>query len=562
MMRAVPARIALLALCLALAPSMALPAAGQLLEVAAHRCYSMHVSPVETEAVIGQRVDFNGSAIVREGCDPVTVTWSYTAKTPNLIVTPDPFPGVDVAVRPMPGAFADSQVVFKAEFRDADTGRFVTAISRLIRIDVLDGLRDPDLWMDWEVGLPQMIFEGRPFSFTATIHNWGDAAAPSSATSFTIEDQYAIAFECPPLAIDEACYPVFSPRVDTAGTYRWTVCADSRGEIYEQDETNNCESGYLEVLPLRDADLALDALLVHPSPTAVGQPTQVTAVVRNVGSTRSFGSTVFLELPDETVTMDCPELVSGTTCSRTFAWDPQAVGQFTLVASVQHDAPEPDTTDNTRTKRVTVEDTHPLPDFAVTVGDLTLSPAAPRAGEDLTVTVRMRNLGADFVWNEPSLAIALAGPGIPFTRLPCPTTMLTGAVCEHSITVQAPQPGIYSFWAEADTNDVVPEPNENDNQRFLTFAVEGDDDRVTCQGLWTLSGTGSTEFSTSSPGSVVDDCEVYFGQNWPTACYRTNGDEGLQAVWHKPYSSPCPTSVTVTDSNPPYETWTFAVSID
>lgn len=94
--------------------------------------------------------------------------------------------------------------------------------------------------------------------------------------------------------------------------------------------------GSLEVIAAEEPNLSLEAISVSPWRTAVGQPTQVTVVVRNVGGLHSHDSTVTLELPDGPRTQSCPVLAPGSTCSRTFGWTPTLEGTVTLVASVLH----------------------------------------------------------------------------------------------------------------------------------------------------------------------------------------------------------------------------------
>ncbi|MEM9599129.1 MAG: hypothetical protein AAGD06_32980 [Acidobacteriota bacterium] len=87
---------------------------------------------------------------------------------------------------------------------------------------------------------------------------------------------------------------------------------------------------------------------------------------------------------------------------------------------------------------------------------------------------------------------------------------------------------------------------------------------VTCQGTWFLDGTNSQgdPHSTSSQGSVVGDCEVYFAENQPNGCMATNGTNDLTAVWHRDGPDTCPHSVTVTEPGPNGEVWDFTVTIN
>ncbi len=540
------------------------PANAESLTLEEKNCYVIEVDPPAAEVSVWETVNYRFSLRTAAGCPTgAMASWSYRAVTPHLSIVANPFAEIDAAVTPQDGARVDSSFYVDAEIYDSLSGELLGQRSRLVRLTVVGGVSLPDLRLVSFRPAPTIVAD-RPFEVTATVRNLGDEPAPSGFSSrFVVDGEIFEIRECPPLARFETCVITFPGWIDAPGSYPYTLCLDSRDEVEELQEADNCHGGSLEVIAAEEPNLSLEAISVSPWRTAVGQPTQVTVVVRNVGGLHSHDSTVTLELPDGPRTQSCPVLAPGFTCSRTFGWTPTLEGTVTLVASVLHHASEVETGDNRRTRGVQVTEATALPDYVVTVGDLTLSPAAPRAGEPFTVTARMRNLGADIVSNEPGIALGLTGPGLPLTDYPCPGTMLQGDICEHSVTLTVASPGAYTLVAIGDVNQEIPEPDENNNSRALHFTVDGPQGGLTCQGLWTLTGTAGTAFSTTAPGSVTDDCDVRFGQNSPWGgCYRTRGDGGLEAVWHKPFGAPCPTSVTVTDPFPPHEIWSFTVSIE
>ncbi|MEO1085324.1 MAG: CARDB domain-containing protein, partial [Acidobacteriota bacterium] len=557
------ARLAAVA-ALAVASLSTQPAAAQLVAYD-EACYSILADPPRGVITIGERAEFDLSIVAKEDCRPVEVErWTFSTNDDRLLIIPDPAPGKVVGVEALDGALYTSYLTARAELTSRLTLEPVATVERRIQIRVSDGIVELfNLHLDSFTAPPHAI-AGRDFTATARVSNQFEPTTVSVINTLRIGEVERSA-ACPPLDRFAACTQDFTLTApENPGRYGYSFCADATDAITEWSEDDNCVIGILDVRPVTVVDLAADGLVISPAPTRVGQPTQVTAVSRNLGVEPSGAFGITVETPDGLFVGDCPGLESLATCSRTFAWEPTETGLQTLrFQIVNPNGGDADPLNDRLLRNVEVAEGPSLPDFTVLAGDIRMTPAAPRVGEAVTFEVDVTNIGAPYQ-QDPSEAplnrITLAGSVLELPCLP-DFSLDPGESCTTRFTRTLDDAGQHVLSVRVDDLLGIPESDERNNFSNLRFIVDEAGSNVTCQGNWSLIGIGSTTFNTTSPGSVVDNCQVFFGRNRPTGCWRTVGDGDLQVTWHRASGSSCPTSATVTEPQEPFQTWTFDVFI-
>jgi len=248
-------------------------------------------------------------------------------------------------------------------------------------------------------------------------------------------------------------------------------------------------------------------------------------------------------------------------------WTPEVVGAAELIFTADPDdliyEIADETVNNTAVLYVDVRDVDPPPppppppppeepNLVVTPAGISMTPASPIEGETLDFTITVHNVGEPTV--DPVKVNVEGGTTVaqydcgPISDVPCTK--------HHAVEAVA---GTQTLTVIADPGNDVDESNEDDNQRTLTYNVPGGGTTLTCQGAWTLTGIGN-EFEYVAPGSVVDDCEVYWAENTPDeVCWQTRGISGWSAEWFRDGGSACPTRVL---AHTPEGDWEYDIVIE
>ncbi|MBO9664190.1 CARDB domain-containing protein [Dokdonella sp.] len=185
------------------------------------------------------------------------------------------------------------------------------------------------------------------------------------------------------------------------GAATLSVDVDPANVVVEADESNNHASHDFEVRLTASTDLAIadDSLAFLPSPALEGSPMTASLRVRNLGNAASgpFSVALFARDPAlggaplaKTVVTD---LAAGaeTTVAIPVASTPGSGDEhFYAVVDADAQVAEDDESNNTAVALLRVL---PLPDVAVTVADIALSPSLPVPGEPVRATVQVHNLG-------------------------------------------------------------------------------------------------------------------------------------------------------------------------
>lgn len=249
------------------------------------------------------------------------------------------------------------------------------------------------------------LFLGNDVTFRARIRNAGTVDAPPAVVRFSITDGVdtdIVATRSVVLAAGATVEQTLDYRIDRLGALRLLVEIDPGGLVPEADETNNVANFAFTSRALDSANLAVSHkdIAFEPVPGLEGSPFRIAALVRNVGvapatdvevsfydGDPSQGGTLLGSL------QVIPAVGPGTSAAvEVVLPSPFGVGDrliFVVVDPANRIA-EFDENDNRAFESVRVLR---LPDLATSPGALSLSPRFPRAGESVTLTVSVTNLG-------------------------------------------------------------------------------------------------------------------------------------------------------------------------
>jgi uncharacterized repeat protein (TIGR01451 family) len=248
-------------------------------------------------------------------------------------------------------------------------------------------------------------YVGDDITFTVVLHNQGTLDSPPTNVVFQITDgsttreiqNTSVQVDAGQTATRNVVW-----RVDMEGDLVFSALLDTDNLVPELDEGNNSATSTLSAGLASGPNLAVDhrTFTFTPTPALEAQELQLSAEVVNTGANPAsdievafydgdpqqggtqIGSTQLIAGLDSgestTVSVMMPSLSSNQDKLLFVSVDPQ--NQITEFYEE----------DNIAFNTVTVES---LPDLATSSADLTLSPVFPKVGDDVTLTVRVSNLG-------------------------------------------------------------------------------------------------------------------------------------------------------------------------
>ncbi len=291
-----------------------------------------------------------------------------------------------------------------------DTGGTIDADTTNNRADVFvetTSTFDPAIAPSDLVAPATPVTAGADISLTATVHNFGTADSPPFQAVFAVTDgtsTHEVGRVAVQLAAGGSKSFTLPWRVDLTGTLNFKVTLDPAGAVADLDRSNNeAVVAFVANPPAAGPNLAVSFkdFLIDPDPANEGRPLTLRATIRNIGSQAAAniefgfyegdpanGGTLLapiqvlpaLAAGDSAPVSAVLANVSGT-AERLY---------FVAVDPAAKIAAETNREDNSAFRTVQVA---PMPDLAVSAGDITLSPVAPKPGDTLTVNVEVQNLG-------------------------------------------------------------------------------------------------------------------------------------------------------------------------
>ncbi|HEV8361271.1 MAG TPA: CARDB domain-containing protein [Candidatus Thermoplasmatota archaeon] len=323
----------------------------------------------------------------------------------------------------------------------------------------------PDLIVADVAWSPASPEHGDDVTVRALVRNVGDAAAPATATRFTIDGDALGDVATPALAAGADAWIDAPAWTSTAGDHTARAIADASQAATEESEANNERSETVHVAPLPGLpDLVVERLTASPANPQAGDEVALTARVRNGGGTAAGPFEVRFAVDGDTLgTVAVQGLASGASVDvHAPRWLARA-GSHALRAEADsaQQVAESDEANNAAAR--TLEVTEALPDLVVVA--LRIEPASPSPGERAAFEAVVRNDGAA---PTGSVAVSFRVDGQLLG-----TATLAGLAPGEQRSAWSPpweaRQGARLARAEADPDGAVREAREDNNARTLTL---------------------------------------------------------------------------------------------
>ncbi|MCB1033077.1 MAG: hypothetical protein KDD47_04500, partial [Acidobacteria bacterium] len=264
--------------------------------------------------------------------------------------------------------------------------------------------------VDLEVLDADIVLDGGAFfdndaTFRVMLRNRGTVDSPTTQVRYRVTDGTTtreLGTNTVQLAAGEAVEQTIVWRVNLLGDLSFTAELDPDDMVPESDETNNLGTLAFAATAVTDPNLTVDFrdLVFDPNPGLEGSPLTLSVLVRNAGGTAATdvevafydgdpaqGGTLFGDL----VVISSIDPGASALASTTVPEVPDAADRLIFaVVDPANQITEFDETDNAAFETLPVLS---LPDLALSVAALDLSPRFPRPGEPVTLTVTVTNLG-------------------------------------------------------------------------------------------------------------------------------------------------------------------------
>jgi subtilase family serine protease/flagellar hook assembly protein FlgD len=360
-------------------------------------------------------------------------------------------------------------------------------------------------------------FVGNDFALRAVLRNLGTVDAPDAEVRFSVTDGaqtrevLATTVRIPAGSTAERS-AVW--RVDLSGELTFRVEIDPRDLVPERDETNNAAAVPFTAQGIDVPDLAVDhrELAFTPDPGLEGSPLEISVVVHNFGGQEVTDVEVAFYQGDPAQGAPLlgeiqvlPSLGPGASAVAGVTLPPLAgAGDRLIYAVVDPDdrVAEFDEGNNAAFRTLEVL---ALPDLAVTPAAVESAPALPQAGQEVTTTVTVANLGEQ---EARDVAVRLAVDGAAAapdqTLLSIPPDGTATAVFTWSFPTAG---GTVTLAATADPENAIPESNEANNRAERPLAGF-DPDRSVSHPYFSPNGDGVQDttvysFTLGAPETVV-----------------------------------------------------------
>jgi subtilase family serine protease len=319
---------------------------------------------------------------------------------------------------------------------------------------------------------PQSARVGQVLDVSFKVHNAGDATAGASKVSLLADYITAPVCATQLSALDPDALVTVNMSWNTAGSvggaHRLRIFVDSGYAVLEGNETNN---NYVINLDLEGAlDLKMENVTLRPAAPKSGEKVQFSATVKNLGSLPSNSSNVTLSIGGSPVDSKLITFVDpGLSRDASLNWQTVGLpaGTYDYSVSVVTLGNYTDANPANDAVTGTVELLPPTPAPDLKVSDITVVTASPRSGDNLTLLVKVDNIGnVDAGTSTLMINLEKGTAMLKFTDSAVQVPALTAG---SSTTVNVTRPttafkaGNYRIIATADYSAALAELNETNN---------------------------------------------------------------------------------------------------
>ena len=326
---------------------------------------------------------------------------------------------------------------------------------------------------------------GEDINFTVTLRNRGTLPTPSFIARYSISDgnnTIEIASNSVQIDAGQSIVQNIVWRVDREGALTFTVQLDPDNLIPELSEANNVASFNFTGGQATGPNLAVSFgdFTFDPNPGLEGKPLLLSALVRNTGTETAENFSVAFhngdpaqggELLDQQA---IAALAAGAEITVEFTWTsvPDALQKLLLVlVDPGNQVIEFSEQDNRAFNTLAVLS---LPDLAISSGDISLSPSFPTAGQEVSVTAKVSNLGEQDVTNA-ILRIFDGDPDSGGVQIGADEVINVDANGSTEVSrsfVFTGNESLRSLFVLADADNAVDESNELNNVAQRSIAVQ------------------------------------------------------------------------------------------
>ncbi|MCK4734420.1 MAG: hypothetical protein KAT65_18335, partial [Methanophagales archaeon] len=171
----------------------------------------------------------------------------------------------------------------------------------------------------------------------------------------------------------------------------------------ETDTSDNKKTISMEVIPVPVHDMAVTKVYTSQDSPIVGQATTIYVTVKNEGNQQENSVPVKAYVDGSKISTQYVTLSADQSTTKSFTWTPSVAKTYSVKGEAGVVSGETDTSDNSKTKSVTVNPA-PVRDMAVT--DVQTSPDLPTVGQSTTIYVTVKNKGNQQEKNVPVKAYA------------------------------------------------------------------------------------------------------------------------------------------------------------
>ncbi|MBA7483916.1 hypothetical protein ES707_19433 [subsurface metagenome] len=316
----------------------------------------------------------------------------------------------------------------------------------------------PDLIIesiDWSHNDPSA---GETVTFTVTVKNDGGSRADASLVYIYIDNSLRGYQDIPDMDPGTRVIRTFDWKV-TLGSHAIKAVADDSNLVAESNEINN-ETLIAYPMP----DLNFEAMIWSPINPSIGDKVILTAYLKNKGSRRAGGFQIYFYVDDEAVNyQDIPQLDAGARVTSTFEWNvtagPHTLAVFADGANVVSEGVE---SNNGETVAFSI----PAPDLIIE--SITWPSGEPSASDNVVFTVTVRNQG-DAKARYSSVNYYVDGQYLASGQI---NSLEPDAETEEIFSTWMSQTGPHTIKVVIDEENQVPESNEVNNEKVVTFSTE------------------------------------------------------------------------------------------
>ena len=369
----------------------------------------------------------------------------------------------------------------------------------------------PDLTLQDITWAPTSPSIGETVTFTVIIKNQGAANAGSSVVGYYVDGTYLTYSSVSSILAGSTVAKTFTWSAQP-GSHTIKAVADYNSAVLESNETNNGKEVTFSGTVL--SDLIIQDITWAPTSPSAGETVTFTVTIKNQGAANAGSSAVGYYVDDSYLTYSSVSSISvGSTATKTFTWTAQP-GSHTIKAVADYKNAVLESNETNNEKEVTLSE---IPASDLIVQDITWAPTSPSAGETITFTVTIKNQG---IANTMSLRVGYYVDG-SYLSNSFISSIAPGNTVMTTFTWSA-QPGSHAVKAVADYNNAVPESNETNNEKEVTFSGALLSDLIVQNITWAPTSPSAGETVTFTV-SIKNQ-----GVGAATSCYVYYFIDGLQ----------------------------------